>query len=335
MIVDDSSMIRRSLRGMLEGMSGIEVAGEAVDPVEAKDLILKLRPDVMILDIHLPKLDGISFLKIVMERWPISVIILSSAAGIGSEHLKHAKELGAAAILEKPRTVMEVEMLASRLPAIIQSAGIQPGKGHEVVGGPGLILIGSSSGGTEAVDFILRTLPINTPPIVIVQHIPEEYCRSFTDRLNRHSSLDVNIAAHNEIIGMGMARIAPTGVHTEISFNKLHFRTKLCKGPKQNYHCPSIDRLFQSAANPGCKETVGILLSGMGKDGAQGMLDLKNAGAVTMIQNKETCPIYGIPRAAEEMGGVNEILPLCEIPEKIRNIFHPSYRIKTKKGATT
>lgn len=331
LIVDDSAIFRRFLSNTLAADPAIEVVGAAADPYEARDMILQLKPNVLTLDIEMPKMDGITFLKILATQHPVPAVVFSSLGARGSQYAMQALEAGAVDVLAKPSGSVFGNDLARELISKVKAAAgstridrpappsplsvynsaiskAQPGQ---------IILIGSSTGGTEALKDIIPVLPPNLPPICIVQHIPAGYSAALAKRLNELSKLEVREATDGESLAQGTVLIAPGDMHMVLIKRGDGYAVRLKQGPKVNQCRPSVDVLFESAAPlVGTKAVAGIL-TGMGEDGARGLLALRNAGSKTFAQDEKTCVVYGMPRKAFEAGGAQKQIALGDIATHI------------------
>jgi two-component system chemotaxis response regulator CheB len=326
LIVDDSAIVRKILSEALSSEEDIEVVGTAPDPFVARDKILALNPDVITLDIEMPRMDGLSFLKKLMQYRPTPTVMISSLAQSSCSVVFEAMEHGAVEVLAKPGgpySVGELRLiLANKVraaaqsklkPAVLSSVPprkveMLPNRNHTQV-----IAIGASTGGTEAVREILQQMPVNSPPILVVQHIPPVFSRAFAERLDRLCSIRVKEAVDGDEVSPGQALIAPGDFHMLLQTNSVPPRVIIKTGPRICYQRPAVDVLFQSVAMGMGKKAIGVLLTGMGSDGAQGMLKMKQAGAKTIAQDESTCVVYGMPREAVKLGAVDEILRLQEI----------------------
>lgn len=345
MLVDDSRAVRAMLKKILNEHPMIEVVAEAPDPYEAKDKIKTLHPDVLVLDIEMPRMDGLTFLKIIMERRPMPVIILSSISTKGSKVSLTALELGAFDVIAKPENsesvgtaglkVVEAVLHAGRSDfekrhTIRQQTQMVEAPYHAVPLAPNeqhILLIGASTGGTEAIKEVLTHMPTNIPGTCIVQHIPANFSKSFAERLNDLCPFTVKEAENGDMVEKNKVLIAPGGYHMMLrdGVNGLH--VELNQGPKIHHQRPAVDILFQSAANLERHHKVAVLLTGMGKDGAEGMLSLKEKGVYTIAQHEDSCVVYGMPKAAVKLNAVYEICHLQNIPNQIfygfsKKFFH-------------
>lgn len=334
LVVDDSAIVRKILSEALSAEEDIEVVGTAPDPYIARDKILALKPDVLTLDIEMPRMDGLSFLRRIMQYHPMPVIIISSLAHSGCSAALQALEIGAVEALGKPggpfsvgelRLVLANKVRAAalaRLPS--RSEPAQPDRILPVAKAPvatravpGLILIGASTGGTEAIREILKELPEHCPPILIVQHIPPVFSKAFADRLNQTCRLHVKEAADGDSVRPGEVLIAPGDFHMILRRNVTGLIVQVKTGQRICYQRPSVDVLFQSAAELAGKKTVAALLTGMGNDGAAGLLKLRQAGVRTIAQDEASCVVYGMPREAARLEAAEQILPLRRIAAAI------------------
>jgi two-component system chemotaxis response regulator CheB len=331
LIVDDSALVRRAISDALSRDPEIEVVGTAMDPYVARDKIRELSPDVLTLDIEMPRMDGLTFLQILQQHRPMPVIVISSTTRSGSESALKAMEYGAVDVLCKPTSAYSIGELGSQLASRIKVAararmGLArsapvpertraPASAavHGRFASKQIVVIGSSTGGTEAVKQVLSGLPAAMPGICIVQHIPPVFSKAFADRLNRCCEFEVREAAHDDEVRPGLALVAPGDQHMAVDWTGSGYRVRLNRGPMLHHTRPAVDVLFGSvAACPGAR-VVAALLTGMGTDGALGMKKLHELGAATIAQNEETCLVYGMPRAAVEMGVVDRVLPLGAI----------------------
>jgi two-component system, chemotaxis family, protein-glutamate methylesterase/glutaminase len=331
LVVDDSAVVRRVIADTLGRDPEIEVVGTAADPYIARDKILELDPDVLTLDIEMPRMDGLTFLRILQQHRPMPVVVISSLTQRGSLTALQAMELGAVDVLAKPSSAWNLgnlrEQLALRIKGAAQ-ARLTKFKGTPVGPGPvveagsvrflprQLVVMGASTGGTEALKNVLTRLPDGLPGICIVQHIPPIFSKAFADRLNECCAFEVREAVSGDELHTGLALVAPGDYHMTLDWNGAVYRVSLEQGPMIHHVRPAVDVLFNSAVCAG-SNALAVLLTGMGRDGAQGMLALKAAGAVTLAQNEETCIVYGMPRAAVELGAVDKVLPLDLMPHAI------------------
>lgn len=340
LVVDDSAVVRRAISDALNQDPELEVVGTACDPYVARDKILELNPDVLTLDIEMPRMDGLTFLKILQERRPLPVVVISSLTQAGSDAAIAALEGGAVDVLAKPGSSWSIghlrEQLASRVKAAAQArlknlrpAALPPARRSEPVTIPPvnrrkLILIGASTGGTEAIKSVLTCLPQGLPGICIVQHIPPVFSKAFAERMNRQCEIEVREAADGDPVLPGQALIAPGDFHMTVVWAEGRYRVRLNQQPFIHHVRPAVDVLFKSAATCAGRHAVAALLTGMGCDGAEGLLSLKRAGATTVAQDEQSCVVYGMPRAAVELGAVDHILPLDRIaPTLLKELQEP------------
>jgi two-component system chemotaxis response regulator CheB len=332
LIVDDSAIVRKILQDTLSSERDIEVVGTAPDPYIARDKILALRPDVLTLDIEMPRMDGLTFLKALMQHYPLPVIIISSLGHASCQSALDALRLGAVEVLAKPGGPYSIGDLKHALPSKIRAAAAARVGGAKPAAAPlrpvtpsstfppgALIAIGASTGGTEAIQEILTRMPADSPGIVITQHIPPVFSRAFADRLNQLGPLRVKEAEDRDEVKRGHVLIAQGGLHMVLRRNGGGYCVALKDGPKVCYQRPSVDVLFHSVAEVAGAKATGVILTGMGSDGAQGLLRMKQAGAHTIAQDEATCVVFGMPREAIRLGGVESVLPLSEIPDAVLN----------------
>ena len=339
LIVDDSRMIREVLTDILKEQADIHVVGAAADAFQARDMIKELKPDVITLDVEMPKMNGLEFLDKLMRARPTPVVMISSATERGSEVTFRALELGAVDFVTKPRLGEETpedygRVIADKIRAAssarlkaprradpndtVTMPAVQPKKPvpRGVKTSEKLIAVGASTGGTEAIREFLVGMPADCPGIVIVQHMPENFTRMFAERLNGLCQITVKEAEHNDPVLPGHAYIAPGGKHLWVKRDEDQLLCKLSTEPPMNLHRPSVDFLFLSCAKFIGGDAVGVIMTGMGRDGARGMLEMKAKGAWTVAQDEATSVIFGMPREAIELGAVEEVAPLNRLREK-------------------
>jgi two-component system chemotaxis response regulator CheB len=331
LIVDDSAVIRRFLEKIFTNTTDIEVVGTASDPYIGRDKLVELKPDVMILDVEMPRMDGISFLTKVMEHFPTRTIIFSSLAKAGSETYFGALEAGAIEIMEKPsldvshsleeqsknlvdkiREVAKARFIPlKKMPTarlnIAKNTTSMAKTTHQ------MIAIASSTGGTEALKVFLAGMPANIPGTVIVQHMPPGFTKSFASALNNLFPFEVKEAQEGDQIVPGRVLLAPGNYHMEIIRSGAFYYVTLNQGAQLHNVRPAADHLMKSVAKYVGKNAIGVILTGMGKDGAEGILEMNKAGSYTIAQNEETCVVYGMPGSAVALGGIEKILPLDRI----------------------
>lgn len=340
LIVDDSPMMRRLLADIVNGAGDMRVVGTAADPIAAHEMIKTLEPDVLTLDVEMPKMNGIEFLRRLMRFRPMPVVMVSSFTEAGSEQTLKALELGAVDFVAKPAQALKTATAdfagelrdkirsarASRAPASARAAverrpPVPPSMAvvrPDWRPAPGdLIVIGASTGGTEALKEVLIALPENTPGILIVQHMPQSFTGSFARRLDSLCRIHVKEAEHGERVKPGTAYVAPGHSHLLVRKSGAGYQTELSQAEPVNRHRPSVDVLFRSAAAVAGHHAIGVILTGMGKDGAAGMLDMKRAGAWNLAQDQASCVVYGMPREAVALRAVDEVAPLSEIGAKL------------------
>jgi two-component system chemotaxis response regulator CheB len=339
LIIDDSALIRSILSEIIRSQNDMEVVGVAPDPLVARDLIKQCNPDVLTLDVEMPKMDGLDFLEKLMRLRPMPVIMVSSLTERGSEITMRALELGAVDFVTKPKLSIQSGMLeyaqvitdkiraASKAKIrsrtivagapVSQAHPVLPSVRNPLVSSEKLIIVGASTGGTEAIKSFLSQMPSDCPGILITQHMPEGFTKSFAKRLDGLCKISVLEAAGGERILPGHAYIAPGHSHLMLARSGANYVTELNDGEPVNRHRPSVDVLFRSAAKFAGKNAVGVILTGMGKDGAEGMLEMKNAGAFNFAQDEASCVVFGMPREAIAVGAVNDIAPLNELPNRV------------------
>lgn len=341
LVVDDSEVDRKLISLSLNKHHNIEVVGTAENPLVAKDLILMLKPDVITLDLQMPGMDGLTFLSKLMKHFSIPVILVSAFTPKNSEVALNALDLGAIDVILKPGIEYSIHDFSKKLCDTVNDASkaIYVDRSHqkkESVKERGrsaskrssetvsikdadrrLIAIGSSTGGTRALEKLLRELPTGLPGIVIVQHMPPIFTKSFADRLNGISRVRVKEAEHGETIEAGTVYIAPGDHHTHVTRKANRYRINVSDGEKVQHQRPSVDVLFNSVAHCARENATGIILTGMGSDGADGLLNMRLQGAYTIGQDEDTCVVYGMPKAAYEAGAVTEQLPLQKIARRL------------------
>jgi len=341
LIVDDSAVVRQTLCAVLSADPEIEVIATAGDPFVAADRIAEQVPDVITLDIEMPRMDGLTFLKKLMSQHPIPVVICSSLTAEGTQSAFKALEYGAVDIVTKPRmgtkqfledssiTLCNAVKAAAgaRVHTLRPSLTVEPKLNADCILSPAIhamsettekvVAIGASTGGTEALKTVLEMLPADTPGIVIVQHMPELFTRAFASRLDGLCAITVKEAETNDTIIRGRALIAPGNHHMLLKRSGARYYVEIKEGPLVCRHRPSVDVLFRSAARYAGANAVGVILTGMGDDGARGMLEMKQAGAYTIAQNEATCIVFGMPKEAIKLGGVDKVLPLQAVARAI------------------
>jgi len=335
LICDDSALIRSVMTEIVSSQPDMEVVGVAPDPLVARELIKQTNPDVLTLDVEMPKMDGLDFLEKLMRLRPMPVVMVSSLTERGSEITLRALELGAVDFVTKPKisiqsgmreyTEMIVEKIRAAAKARVkprQAAPTEASRGdttlpqirNPLTSSEKLIIIGASTGGTEAIKEFLTQMPSDCPGILITQHMPEGFTRSFAKRLDGLCKIAVKEAESGERILPGHAFIAPGHSHLLLARSGANYVTQLDQGPPVNRHRPAVDVLFNSAAACAGKNAVGVILTGMGKDGALGMLEMKKAGAYNFAQDEASCVVFGMPREAIAVGATDEVGALHDLP---------------------
>ena len=330
LIVDDSSLMRQLLTQILSSDPELEVIGTAGDPFVARDKIKSLHPDVLTLDIEMPRMDGLTFLEKLMRGHPMPVVMISSLTDRGAETTLRALSLGAVDYIAKPKldvsngTIEQASDIIAKVKgaAKVRVRGLDPHEtipaalpaGYHITATHKVVAIGASTGGTEALKDLLSALPPDFPGLVMVQHMPEAFTRPFSERLNSLCRIHVQEAKDGDRILPGHALLAPGGHQMQVVRRGMEFAVKVYRGERVNRHLPSVDVLFSSCARQLGKNAIGVLLTGMGADGAKGMLEMKVAEAHTIAQDEATCVVFGMPREAIQLGAVDQVLPLGRIP---------------------
>jgi len=333
LIVDDSAVVRKKMTEELSRFDDIQVVDTAVDPYVARDKIVRLKPDVITLDMEMPRMDGLSFLAKLMRHYPMPVVVLSSLTPRNSEIALKALDLGAVEVLCKPGAAYSTQNIANDLARAIRAAAAADVRKSQVVpvaqintnGAAQLltqtthkvIAIGASTGGTKAIESVLRALPGTTPGIVIVQHMPENFTRSFADRLNELCQMEVREARDSDHVVPGVALIAPGNFHMVLRRSGAQYLVNIKDGPRVHYQRPAVDVLFQTVAKAAGKNAVGVILTGMGADGAKGLLAMREAGAQTLAQDEASCVVFGMPKEAIKLGGAMSVVGLDTMPQAI------------------
>jgi two-component system chemotaxis response regulator CheB len=345
LIVDDSAVVRQVLTGLLEQDPAIHIMGAASDPLFAMERMSKQWPDVIVLDVEMPRMDGISFLKKIMAERPTPVVICSTLTEAGAETTMQAMSAGAVSIVTKPKVGLKrfLEDASSDIVGAVKAAShanvrrmrlpaaplpVQPKLSADAVlpagGGHALaqtteriVAIGTSTGGTQALEVVLTALPRVCPGIVIVQHMPEKFTAAFAARLDGICRIEVREAQNNDRVVPGRALIAPGGRHMLLKRSGAQYFVEVVDGPLVNRHRPSVDVLFRSVARVAGKNAVGIIMTGMGDDGANGLLEMRQAGAPTVAQDEATCVVFGMPKEAIKRNAAERILPLHGMAEEI------------------
>jgi two-component system chemotaxis response regulator CheB len=328
-LVDDSALVRQIFRKELERETDIDVVATAPDPYVARDKIVQLKPDVVILDIEMPRMDGITFLAKLMRYYPLPVIIVSSLTRKGGDLALKAIDIGAIDVMCKPRSSFSVGEMAGELANKIRAAIHAKVKKAPVRDRPRkpvyamirttnrVLAIGASTGGTQAIEEVLTAFPSNAPGIVIVQHMPEYFTASFAKRLNQMCEIEVREAQTNDSVIPGVGLIAPGNHHMVLRRSGARYYVEIREGPTVCRQRPSVEVLFQSVAKYAGANAIGVMLTGMGSDGVEGMKAMRKAGAHTIAQDERTCVVYGMPREAFEQGAAIEQLPLGRIADQV------------------
>jgi two-component system chemotaxis response regulator CheB len=340
LIVDDSALVRKTISDTLALDPEIEVVGVANDPLIAMEKVARLQPDVMTLDMEMPRMDGLTYLrKMQAERSPVAVVVISSITQQDSNIALSALDAGACEVLAKPDGSTSIGTLAAKLTFHIKAAHAakqrfrqhskpphiatcSPVKSdhHASQARPGdrrLIVLGASTGGVEALRVVLPALPEGMPPMLVVQHIPAFFSKAVADRLNALAPYEIREARHDEPILPGQCLMAPGNHHLMVVATPQGYRTRLTQSPPVHHCRPAVDLLFRSAANASGKHTLAVLLTGMGSDGALGMQAIHKAGGINLAEHEDSCVIYGMPRAAVQLGVVHQSVPLARMPQAI------------------
>ncbi|MCV4342545.1 protein-glutamate methylesterase/protein-glutamine glutaminase [Pseudomonas capsici] len=333
-IVDDSALVRQVLTNCLASHPGIEVIGQASDPIYAIDKMRRDWPDVIILDVEMPRMDGLTFLRQIMSERPTPTLICSTLTEAGASVSVEALAAGAVGFFTKARLGLKqsLEQISGDLIRKIEEAArtrpgaFRPPVRTQVPETPPppatpmfrttdrVVALGCSTGGTQALEFILRQLPRDCPGIVIVQHMPEKFTADFARRLDSLCQIEVREARHLDRVHSGLALIAPGGLHMQLKRNGAHYQVEVLDGPPVNRHKPSVDVLFRSVARHAGANTLGVIMTGMGDDGARGLLAMRESGAHTVAQDEASCIVFGMPKEAIRMGAAQAIEPLSRVP---------------------
>jgi two-component system chemotaxis response regulator CheB len=333
LVVDDSAIVRKVITEGLARFPDIEIVGTAVDPYAARDRIVELRPDVITLDLEMPRMDGLSFLVKLMRHHPMPVVVLSSLTPKNSELALRALDLGAVDVLCKPGASYSTKDLTLPLVTAIRAAAVAKisnapagrascalrEKAEALLGQTTdkVIAIGASTGGTKAIEAILAGMPARAPGIVIVQHMPEHFTTQFARRLDEFCAMDVREAGDNDRVVPGTVLIAPGSRHMLLTRRGDTYLARVKEGPRVHYQRPSVDVLFHSVARTAGRNAVGVILTGMGEDGAKGLLAMRAAGAVTLAQDEASCVVFGMPKEAVKLGAVDKVVPLEQMTHSI------------------
>jgi two-component system chemotaxis response regulator CheB len=334
LIVDDSALVRKILSDELGKHPDIDVVGTAIDPYVAREKIVRLRPDVITLDVEMPRMDGLSFLAKLMRHFPIPTIVVSSLTPKNSETAVRALSLGAVDVIAKPGSAFSTSGIGDELARAVRTAAaakvrpateaaVGPAAAGAVASGAHLetthkvLAVGASTGGTQAIESVLRALPANAPGTVIVQHMPEHFTAAFARRLNGLCAMEVREACDGDFVVPGLALIAPGNRHMVLQRSGARYVARVKDGPPVHHQRPAVDVLFQSAARHAGKNAIGVLLTGMGADGAKGLLAMREAGAHTIAQDEVTSVVFGMPKEAIKLGAACEVVGLPDVHDAI------------------
>ena len=347
LIVDDSALVRKILTVELSRFRDIEVVGSAIDPYVARDKIVELRPDVVTLDLEMPRMNGLAFLAKLMRYYPLPVVVVSSLTPNNSEATMRALELGAVEVICKPGSAYSTPEISHQLIHAIRAAAsaqiTKQQEPFETLATRGdthdfhlqtthkVLAIGASTGGTKAIESLLRGLPPTSPCTLIVQHMPQQFTTAFAQRLNQISQMEVREAQDNDSVVPGVVLVAPGNRHMLLLQSGVRYLVRIKNGPSVNHQRPSVDVLFQSVARNAGESAIGVLLTGMGADGAKGLLAMHEKGAYTLAQDEETSVVFGMPREAIKLGAVDDVLPIQQIPQAIVSFLQKQEK-ETVKG---
>lgn len=335
LIVDDSAIVRKIFAEELSRYPDIEVIGTAPDPFVARTKIVQLKPDVITLDVEMPRMDGLTFLRKLMKYYPIPTIIVSSLTPAGGKLTIEALEIGAVDVIAKPGGSYSVANMSAQLAEKIRAAASAVVKRNHLAEREKVmettvesvsalaettnkvIAIGASTGGTEALKTILTRMPPNVPGIVVVQHMPPHFTAAFAERLNGLCQIEVREAKDNDSVINGTCLIAPGNYHMLLRRSGARYYVEVKQGPMVHHQRPAVDVLFKSTAKYAGANSIGVILTGMGSDGAEGLKEMKDAGAKTIAQDEDTCVVFGMPKEAIKLGAADKVLPLHQIPSEI------------------
>ena len=341
LVVDDSALVRKLLTEELSRYDDITVVGTAVDPYVAREKIVALKPDVITLDIEMPRMDGLSFLVKLMKHYPVPVIIVSSLTPTNSDAAIRALSLGAVDVIGKPGSALSVPDISRQLVQSIRAAsrarlqkrlgptGSGPTASRHATALAGLamthkvIALGASTGGTQALEAVLTRLPATMPGIVICQHMPEKFTASFAARLNGTCALEVREAKDGDAVAPGVVLVAPGNFHMMLTLSGAQYQVRVKDGPRVHHQRPAVDVLFASVARYAGRNAIGAIFTGMGADGAKGLLAMRDAGAHTIAQDEASCVVFGMPKEAIKLGAAIEVLPLTDIADAIQHAVAP------------
>jgi two-component system chemotaxis response regulator CheB len=348
LIVDDSALVRKVLTEELSKFEDIEVIGSAVDPYVAREKIARMRPDVITLDVEMPRMDGLSFLEKLMRHYPIPVVVVSSLTPENSETALRALELGAVEVVSKPGSMYTAPDVSRQLIRAIRAAAVAKVRPLGAPSAEGasaerpapvrsvahlrtthkIVAIGASTGGTRAIETLLRAMPPDAPGIVIVQHMPAHFTASFASRLNQVCAIEVREARDNDPVAPGVALIAPGDRHMVLQRSGARYHVRIKDGPPVHHQRPAVDVLFMSVARNAGRNAVGVILTGMGADGASGLLAMRESGAYTIAQDEASCVVFGMPREAIRLGAAMEVVSLDEMtPAILRAVAEERRRV--------
>jgi two-component system chemotaxis response regulator CheB len=343
LVVDDSAVVRKVFREEISSENDMEVVGTAPDPYVARDKIVRLKPDVVTLDIEMPRMDGITFLKKLMKHYPLPVIIVSSLTRNGGKLAMEALSNGALEVMSKPSSAYSVGEMGLQLVDKIRAVarlkvssleekptkkGIMTRRASKALAETTnkIIAIGASTGGTEALKMVLTGMPPNAPGTLVVQHMPANFTTSFAERLNELSAMTIKEAKDGDSLVNGVALLAPGNYHMLLKRSGARYYVQIKKGPLVHHQRPAVDVLFHSVANYAGSNSVGVILTGMGSDGALGLLKMKEAGARTVAQDEKTCIVFGMPKEAIKLGAAEKVVPLNSVGKTVLNMIvnkHP------------
>ncbi len=340
LVVDDSAVVREVLVRELGRHSSIEVVGTAPDPYLARDKILRLSPDVMTLDLEMPRMDGLTFLRKIMEHHPVPTIVVSSLTAKGSQMALEALQIGAFDVLCKPGAAYTVaEVIPVLVQQILAAAGsdMRKFRKRDAEAAPvqklsmtrttnRIVAVGASTGGTTAIETFLKPIPALCPPLVVVQHMPPGFTKSFAERLDRDCAMEVREAVDGDLVNPGIALIAPGNYHMVVRRSGAQYTVALHQGERRHYQRPAVDELFESVADYAGANAVGVILTGMGADGAAGLLRMRQAGARTVAQDEESSVVWGMPGEAVKLGAAEFVLPLDQIAGSVLHLLESGVR---------
>ena len=333
LIVDDSAIVRKVFSQELSKYLDIEIVGTAPDPFVARDKILKLKPDVITLDVEMPRMDGVTFLRKLMKYYPIPVIIVSSLTQKGGKLTLEALDIGAVDVIAKPGGSFSVGDMSSQLLEKIRAASkVRMSRGNKnsrpdsekvrpmkalAETSHKIIAIGASTGGTEALKEVLSEMPVNSPGILVVQHMPAKFTTAFAERLDGLCQIRVREAKDGDSVNPGTALIAPGNLHMILRRSGARYYVEVKNGPMVHHQRPAVDILFKSTAKYAGANSIGAILTGMGTDGAAGLLEMRQAGAGTIAQDENTCVVFGMPKESIKLGAVDKVVPIYQVAQEI------------------